>query len=251
MSIVQGRWLAVSEDLVTMYNLQHHCRRCGRAFCAHCSQRSRPLPRLGYEFEVRVCDACDADIAVADDEYVLQYWILFCFSRVYAVCQFHVLMWGSATRSPRCWLHTQNDDCVMKWELHSFIRFIHVSYFLKPGLTWLADNRWSDVSKLPGWSWSHNLLISLYILLFYKLLHTLLMAVRVLYASNLLITTILLDLIVSLHADTTCQVMMVKKVCRTFCIDQSCICARLYGYNIQFVYFHISVITGPRVRQGL
>lgn len=47
---------------------QHHCRRCGRAFCAHCSQRSRPLPRLGYEFEVRVCDACDADIAVADDE---------------------------------------------------------------------------------------------------------------------------------------------------------------------------------------
>ena len=51
--------------------VQHHCRRCGRAFCAHCSQRSRPLPRLGYEFEVRVCDACDADVAVADDEYVL------------------------------------------------------------------------------------------------------------------------------------------------------------------------------------
>jgi len=59
--------------LVTMYTVQHHCRRCGRAFCAHCSQRSRPLPRLGYEFEVRVCDACDADIAVADDEYVVHY----------------------------------------------------------------------------------------------------------------------------------------------------------------------------------
>ena len=69
--------------LVTMCTVQHHCRRCGRAFCAHCTQRSRPLPRLGYEFEVRVCDACDADVAVAEDEYVdqLQFFVqIVCFS---------------------------------------------------------------------------------------------------------------------------------------------------------------------------
>jgi len=37
---------------------QHHCRKCGRAVCHPCSERTSVLPLLGYEFEVRVCNEC-------------------------------------------------------------------------------------------------------------------------------------------------------------------------------------------------
>lgn len=37
---------------------QHHCRNCGRAICVDCSQQMCTIPRLGYEFEVRVCEEC-------------------------------------------------------------------------------------------------------------------------------------------------------------------------------------------------
>eukprot|EP01063_Lacrimia_lanifica_P009612 TRINITY_DN16553_c1_g1_i1.p1 TRINITY_DN16553_c1_g1~~TRINITY_DN16553_c1_g1_i1.p1 ORF type:complete len:263 (+),score=46.14 TRINITY_DN16553_c1_g1_i1:56-844(+) len=42
----------------TLFRRRHHCRCCGRVFCAPCSQERRPLPQLGYEEEVRVCTAC-------------------------------------------------------------------------------------------------------------------------------------------------------------------------------------------------
>lgn len=38
--------------------LQHHCRKCGRAVCNKCSEQSSPLPLLGFEFDVRMCDEC-------------------------------------------------------------------------------------------------------------------------------------------------------------------------------------------------
>ena len=37
---------------------QHHCRRCGRAVCAGCSNKNSPLPLKGHEFPVRVCEDC-------------------------------------------------------------------------------------------------------------------------------------------------------------------------------------------------
>ncbi|KAF7989438.1 hypothetical protein HCN44_008112 [Aphidius gifuensis] len=37
---------------------QHHCRNCGRALCAKCTTKRLPIPKMGFEFEVRVCDPC-------------------------------------------------------------------------------------------------------------------------------------------------------------------------------------------------
>lgn len=37
---------------------QHHCRKCGTAVCAKCSTKRSVIPLMGFEFEVRVCDAC-------------------------------------------------------------------------------------------------------------------------------------------------------------------------------------------------
>lgn len=37
---------------------QHHCRKCGKAVCADCSQRKTNIPMMGFEYEVRVCDDC-------------------------------------------------------------------------------------------------------------------------------------------------------------------------------------------------
>jgi WD40 repeat protein len=55
-------------SLRTVGGRQHHCRRCGRAFCGACTQHSRIIPHMGYEFEVRICDACDAELAAVPDE---------------------------------------------------------------------------------------------------------------------------------------------------------------------------------------
>ncbi|XP_057301765.1 WD repeat and FYVE domain-containing protein 2-like [Hydractinia symbiolongicarpus] len=37
---------------------QHHCRRCGRAVCHNCSDKTSVLPQMGYEFDVRLCEEC-------------------------------------------------------------------------------------------------------------------------------------------------------------------------------------------------
>ncbi|KAI6177845.1 Lateral signaling target protein 2-like protein [Aphelenchoides bicaudatus] len=42
----------------TLIRRRHHCRNCGRIFCDQCSRNVLPLPELGYERPVRVCNAC-------------------------------------------------------------------------------------------------------------------------------------------------------------------------------------------------
>jgi len=42
----------------TIGQRQHHCRACGKAVCDKCSNRRSPLPKMGFEFEVRLCDPC-------------------------------------------------------------------------------------------------------------------------------------------------------------------------------------------------
>jgi hypothetical protein len=37
---------------------RHHCRSCGRLVCSTCSKNTRPVPLLGFEDKVRVCDNC-------------------------------------------------------------------------------------------------------------------------------------------------------------------------------------------------
>ena len=43
---------------------RHHCRGCGKVFCAKCAPSKRALPALGYSEPVRCCTAC----AQAGDE---------------------------------------------------------------------------------------------------------------------------------------------------------------------------------------
>ncbi|MFH4975663.1 hypothetical protein AB6A40_002372 [Gnathostoma spinigerum] len=42
----------------TLVRRRHHCRNCGRIFCSRCSAHSLPLPELGYDKKVRVCNLC-------------------------------------------------------------------------------------------------------------------------------------------------------------------------------------------------
>lgn len=38
----------------------HHCRDCGNAVCATCSEHRQPVPKRGWTSDVRVCDTCFA-----------------------------------------------------------------------------------------------------------------------------------------------------------------------------------------------
>ncbi|CAK1541078.1 unnamed protein product [Leptosia nina] len=42
----------------TALRRRHHCRNCGKVFCASCSSNSIPLPRYGQMKPVRVCEEC-------------------------------------------------------------------------------------------------------------------------------------------------------------------------------------------------
>ncbi|KAH1017842.1 lateral signaling target protein 2 homolog [Dendroctonus ponderosae] len=42
----------------TVIKRRHHCRNCGKVFCARCSSNSVPLPKYGLMRPVRVCNKC-------------------------------------------------------------------------------------------------------------------------------------------------------------------------------------------------
>lgn len=47
----------------TAFRRRHHCRNCGKVFCASCSSNSIPLPRFGQMKPVRVCEECFRSLA--------------------------------------------------------------------------------------------------------------------------------------------------------------------------------------------
>ncbi|KAK2141247.1 hypothetical protein LSH36_1134g00024 [Paralvinella palmiformis] len=53
-------------EMKTIGVRQHHCRHCGKAICAKCSQNKSTIPVMGYEYEVRVCDQCHSDLSDED-----------------------------------------------------------------------------------------------------------------------------------------------------------------------------------------
>uniref|UniRef100_A0A3Q2CFR4 WD repeat and FYVE domain containing 1 n=1 Tax=Cyprinodon variegatus TaxID=28743 RepID=A0A3Q2CFR4_CYPVA len=53
-------------DTKTLGLRQHHCRKCGKAVCGKCSSKRSTFPIMGFEFPVRVCDACFDSIKEED-----------------------------------------------------------------------------------------------------------------------------------------------------------------------------------------
>uniref|UniRef100_A0A3Q4GN88 WD repeat and FYVE domain containing 1 n=1 Tax=Neolamprologus brichardi TaxID=32507 RepID=A0A3Q4GN88_NEOBR len=53
-------------DTKTLGLRQHHCRKCGKAVCGKCSSKRSTFPIMGFEFPVRVCDACFETIKEED-----------------------------------------------------------------------------------------------------------------------------------------------------------------------------------------
>ncbi|KAL7991237.1 hypothetical protein Chor_015493 [Crotalus horridus] len=85
---------------------QHHCRKCGKAVCGKCSSKRSSIPLMGFEFEVRICDACYETIT--DEERAPT--ATFHYSKHNVV---HVHF--DATRG---WLLTSGTDKVMKlWDM--------------------------------------------------------------------------------------------------------------------------------------
>ncbi|XP_003391655.3 PREDICTED: WD repeat and FYVE domain-containing protein 2-like, partial [Amphimedon queenslandica] len=58
---VKGMW-----DNKTIGVRQHHCRKCGRAICASCSDQLSTYPRMGFEKPVRMCQDCHSSLTTDD-----------------------------------------------------------------------------------------------------------------------------------------------------------------------------------------
>lgn len=79
-------WINVGFLLV-----QHHCRKCGKAVCGKCSSKRTAFPVMGFEFPVRVCDACFD--TVKEEEWV---------TPLHAVATAHILFLFSEAFSDLC-----------------------------------------------------------------------------------------------------------------------------------------------------
>ena len=51
-------WHSTFRGEAQEYRERYNCRQCGRCVCGPCSQRRRPLPKLGLVFPSRICDQC-------------------------------------------------------------------------------------------------------------------------------------------------------------------------------------------------
>lgn len=54
----------------TVFNRQHHCRRCRNIFCSACSTRTSKVLLFSIREEVRVCDRCGGEL-VEENNYIL------------------------------------------------------------------------------------------------------------------------------------------------------------------------------------
>ncbi|ESN90154.1 hypothetical protein HELRODRAFT_116543 [Helobdella robusta] len=49
-------------EIKSLGGRQHHCRKCGKAICAKCSSNVSILPQYGFEYPVRLCLNCHANL---------------------------------------------------------------------------------------------------------------------------------------------------------------------------------------------
>ena len=57
-----------------LFTRKHHCRACGKLFCADCSTSLMKVPDLGHYEPVRVCDSCYRSVLIPQE--MMEDWIL-------------------------------------------------------------------------------------------------------------------------------------------------------------------------------
>ena len=60
-------WHITSSSEVQSHREKHNCRKCGLLVCDPCSRSRKPLPAIGLNIPVRICDRCRCSLLYTTD----------------------------------------------------------------------------------------------------------------------------------------------------------------------------------------